>query len=236
VRMWRHEGALSVAAITERVRWQLDGWLTAAARDGRTAATAGIAVLRLIPDEVVPDRGRQLGFWGGRSDRDDRALRAVARLSAMVGRDGVQVAEWQGGRGPADQLVLVPADSVDLVARLDGRPVVPIKVPPWPGQLPTPLPAVVMAEPIPAEVVDARGDMVRVNGRQVVETEPMRIRVDGGVWREVAGWAGPWCLQERWWDHHGHRRRARFQILDDAGRAVVAVLEGGRWWIEAEYE
>lgn len=234
-RLWRHEGALSVAAITERVRWQLDGWLTAAARDQRAAATAGIVLLRLVPDEVVPDRGRQLGFWGGRSDDDDRALRAVARLSAMVGRDGVQVAEWRGGRGPAEQLVLVPADSVDLVARLDGRPVVPVQIPPWPGQLPTPSPAVVMNEPIPAEVLDADGRAVRVNGRQTVEAEPVRFRVEGGAWRQISAWAGPWCVQERWWDADNHRRRARFQLLDDAGRAVVAVLEGGRWWIEADY-
>lgn len=234
-RLWRHEGALSVAAITERVRWQLDGWLTAAARDQRAAATAGIALLRLVPDEVVPDSGRQLGFWGGRSDDDDRALRAVARLSAMVGRDGVQVAEWRGGRGPAEQLVLVPADSVDLVARLDGRPVVPVQIPPWPGQLPTPSPAVVMLEPIPAEVIDAHGATVRVNGRQMVEAEPARFRVEGGSWRQISAWAGPWCVQERWWDADNHRRRARFQLLDESGRAVVAVLEGGRWWIEADY-
>ena len=27
-RSWRHEGALTPAALTERVRWQLDGWIT----------------------------------------------------------------------------------------------------------------------------------------------------------------------------------------------------------------
>src|SRR5215218_5665102 len=46
------------AGMTERVRWQLDGWLT-----GRADRLPGaLTRLTLAPDEVVPDRGRQLGF------------------------------------------------------------------------------------------------------------------------------------------------------------------------------
>ena len=72
------------------------------------------ASLRLVPDEVVPDRGRQLGFWGGQTQADERALRAVARLSAQVGLEAVAVPEWRGGRGPGEQLVLVPAATAEL--------------------------------------------------------------------------------------------------------------------------
>src|SRR5581483_5311824 len=53
-------------ALAERVRWQLDGWLSDAKPHG---PTAGLTLLRLAPEEVLPDEGRQLGFWGG-----DRAL------------------------------------------------------------------------------------------------------------------------------------------------------------------
>src|SRR4051794_29068147 len=66
-RIWRHDGPLAAGAMAERVRWQLDGWITA----GTT--TAGLTLLRLAADEVAPDDGRQLGFWGGEAVADERA-------------------------------------------------------------------------------------------------------------------------------------------------------------------
>ncbi|MCB1018090.1 MAG: DNA polymerase Y family protein, partial [Acidimicrobiales bacterium] len=69
-RLWRHEGALSAAAIADRIRWQLDGWL-----NGNPAVrpTGGVSRLALVPDEVLPARGRQLGFWGGKAAAGERA-------------------------------------------------------------------------------------------------------------------------------------------------------------------
>src|SRR5205814_7142459 len=52
-RRWRHDGSLTPATLVTRVRWQLEGWL---------AATGGITLLCLAPDEVVPATGRQLGL------------------------------------------------------------------------------------------------------------------------------------------------------------------------------
>jgi protein ImuB len=37
--------------------------------------------------------------------------------------------------------------------------------------------------------------------------------VDGGPWAPVRAWAGPWCVDERWWDPIAHRRRARLQVV-----------------------
>jgi protein ImuB len=229
-RLWRHEGALSAAAIAQRVRWQLDGWM-----NGGDPPSGGISLVRLVPDEVVGDSGHQLGFWGGHSDADTRALRAIARVSAMVGRHAVNVVEWQGGRGPAEQLVLVPADTVDLAARTRGQPVVPATVSPWPGQMPTPSPATVHRQGVPAELIDQDQQLVTVSGRGVVSAEPCGIRVGDGSWRAVMAWAGPWCAEERWWDHRTHRRRARLQLVDDTGEALLLVMEGGQWRVEGVY-
>jgi protein ImuB len=63
-RTWRHDGLLSAAAIADRVRWQLDGWLTGKSRGAFSQPTAGIVDLRLIPDGVLADGGLQLGLWG----------------------------------------------------------------------------------------------------------------------------------------------------------------------------
>ena len=71
--------------MAERVRWQLDGWLT-----GRTAQLPGaLTRLTLVPDEVVPDRGRQLGFWGGETEAGQRAARALARIQGLLGPEAV---------------------------------------------------------------------------------------------------------------------------------------------------
>jgi protein ImuB len=236
-RLWRHEGALSAAAIAQRVRWQLEGWLGS----GRSVArcTGGVSRVELVPDEVVPDDGRQLGFWGGSSEAGERALRALARVQALVGADAVLVPEWQGGRSPAEQYRLVPLETIDPVSRPGPGPE------PWPGALPAPAPAVVWPRPLAADVTDADGRRVGVGGRGLISAPPVHCSVDGGPWCAVRAWAGPWCVEERWWDPIGHRRRARLQVVlaagdapghPSAGTAHLLTLEAGRWWLEATYD
>ncbi len=228
-RTWRAEGVLTPAAIAERARWQLDGWLRSPG-----APTAGIALLRLQPDQVVPHRGRQLGFWGGQTQADERAARGVARVAALCGPDAVRVPEWQGGRGP-DPITLVPADVTDPATRAE-RVRAPAAGGPWPGRLPAPAPAVVARTPVPATVVDAAGAPVTVSGRGVVSAAPARVSLDGSRWAAITAWAGPWLFDERWWDAAARRRRARFQVVTDECRALLLVVEDGRWWHEALYD
>ena len=142
-RHWRHEEALTPAALTDRVRWQLDGWLTSGAA---VRPTAGIVRITLIPVEVVAARGRQLGFWGGETLVDERILRAVARLQGTLGEGSVRVAELRGGRGPRERVVQVPVEAVDLTAdRPSARLEVWSPAARWPGRVPDPAPASVTA-------------------------------------------------------------------------------------------
>jgi protein ImuB len=232
-RVWRHEHGFTAAGIAERARWQLEGWAASP-----RPPTGGVTLLRLVPDEVLPDRGRQLGFWGGQTQADERALRAVARLSAQVGLEAVAVPAWRGGRGPGDQLVLVPAATADLgepEARAR-RVAPPPETGPWPGRLPAPSPATVLARALPVTLVDAAGAPVAVSGRGLVSGTPAAFEVDGGRRRAVAAWAGPWLAEERWWDPPERRRRARFQLLGEDGVAWLVRLEAGQWWAEATYD
>jgi protein ImuB len=231
-RLWRHEGALDPPAVADRVRWQLDGWL-----NGPLAArpTAGITRLRLVPDEVGPATGRQLGFWGGEGAAADRATRALARVQGLLGPDAVTVPEWRGGRGPIDQLELVPVHAVDLgVDRPATRPEA-VRAP-WPGRLPGLAPAVVPPEPMPAEVLDVEDRLVRVGGRGSASAAPHRVVLAGRPARTVIAWAGPWPAEERWWDPERRRRRARLQVVLDDGSAHLLAVEGGSWWLEASYD
>jgi protein ImuB len=231
-RVWRAEGALTAAAMAERLRWQLDGWLQGSARH---RPTAGISQLWLVPDEVVPAGGRQLGFWGSDAATSDRATRAVARVQGLLGVGSVTVPEWRGSRDPATQVALVDAASVDLtVERPDAHRA--RVVGPWPGRLPAPSPARVHAEPVLVELVDDHGVPLQVSGRGVLLAPPARLSVAGGPWTDVVAWAGPWPLEERWWDAARHRRRARLQVVTADGHARLLSLESGRWHLAATYD
>lgn len=225
-RSWRHEGGLGAAAVAERARWQLDGWLTGPVAD---RPSAGITRLVLDPEEVVPARGRQLGFWGGETRLDEGAARALTRVAALLGTEAVTVPEIVGGRGPADRVVTLPAASVDLTG--DRTLVRPDTQGPWPGRLPPPSPAIVHPDPEPVDLLDADGRPVGVNGRGMISAAPARLGR-----HPVVGWAGPWPLVEQWWDPDRSRRRARVQVVLEDGTAHLLTLEAGTWHLEATYD
>ena len=229
VRFWRHEGALSDAAVADRVRWQLDGWLNGSAA---TRPSGGITRLALVPDEPIAARGRQLGFWGGETETDQRAARVAARLQGQLGADAVLVPEREGGRHPAEQLRLVPAATVELSGRsLASAP----DAAPWPGALPAPSPTRVLADPIPIEVLDADGTTVTVTGRGLLSAPPAVLAARGRR-LEVDRWAGPWPVDERWWDPEAHSRQARLQVITADDRAHLVALANGRWSITAQWD
>jgi protein ImuB len=231
-RVWRAEGSLTAGAIADRLRWQLDGWLQGSARH---RPTAGISRLWLTPDEVVPAGGRQLGFWGSDAATIDRASRAVARVQGLLGVGSVSVPEWRGSRDPTTQVALIPAEAVDLTAERPGVGRERVEGP-WPGALPAPSPAWVHHDPVAAELVDADEEPVTVSARGTLSAPPMRVSVDGNLWQEVVAWAGPWPLEERWWDTARRRRRARLQLVTSDGQARLATLERGKWQVEATYD
>jgi protein ImuB len=353
-RVWRHDGMLTAAAIAERVRWQLDGWLTGARRGAPARPTAGLVRLRLIPDGVIVHLGLQPGLWGDAGAERERAHRALSRIQGLLGPDAVVTAVLGGGRSADDQVRLVPwgdervpdrpaADRADPVPgattvpvmavppdpapladlrlvpdagdhpdaghhpgddpefagerlrpelSLVGPPAKPAPVrsrapsaeaeravapeepgwggghddsvppahgrqledgpsarapggrrvsrspalPPWPGRLPKPAPALVPAQPLAAVVMDAAGTPVGVSARLELTGEPAVLLIENDQPVEIAGWAGPWPVDERWWAPVEARRRARFQIALADGRAFLLSLSGGHWAVEAIYD
>jgi protein ImuB len=224
-RLWRHDGPFTEGAVAERVRWQLDGWLTNRRKQGKGLG-GGLTVLRLAPDEVVPGGGRQLGFFGGDAEADDRAARGLARVQGLLGPEAVVTAVPAGGRHPVEDVTLVPW----------GEPREPQPALPWPGRVPGPPPALVHAIPEPADVLDTEGETVTVSGRGLVSAAPARLTIDGEQTVDVTAWAGPWPIEERWWDPHRARRVARMQIVANSGQAYSLICEAGLWSVEATYD
>ena len=220
-RRWRHDGLLSAAAVADRVRWQLDGGPPAPPEDGAAPAPpdggeqyqqGGIVALRLVPDQVVRATGQQLALWG-ETLVSDRVARAAMRVQAMLGHEAVLRPVLGGGRNVHDQVTPVPFGEKTEPRLPADRP--------WPGRVRGTAPGLVFPAAREAEVTDDAGRAVTVSGRCAVSAPPAR--------------AGPWPLSERWWDPSAARRRARFQLATEDGRAWLAVLQDGRWLVEGGY-
>ncbi|MCB0990784.1 MAG: DNA polymerase Y family protein [Acidimicrobiales bacterium] len=228
-RVWRHEGALSASDVADRMRWQLDGWLSS-----RHRPTSGIILLRLIPDEVVADVGRQLGFWGGQTLESQRAARALARVQGILGPDSVAVPEKRGGRGLAEAIGQVALPFVDITDP-DRSLEAPAASAPWPGRLPAPNPTLLGGKPI-AEVLDDLGHPVEVSGRGDLSGPPTVVVWSDGSRSAVDSWAGPWPIDERWWEPRSHRRAARFQFVLSDGSAHIVSLSQRSWVHDGTYD
>jgi protein ImuB len=224
-RVWRHDG-LSSAAVADRVRWQLDGWIATG------VPTSGVRLLRLSAREVAASGTRQLDLSGrtdGATSADGGKVdRAFARVQGLLGPDGLLTLQPAGGRDPGARWHW-----------LSWGEVTPPHAPPdqpWPGRIPSPGPAVLYPEPPAADVLDPAGDPVAVSGRYALSGTPTWLVTDGGERRPITGWAGPWPADERWWDPAHARRRARFQLVTGDGTAYLAAVEHGRWRLEGMYD
>jgi protein ImuB len=245
-RIWRHHRAFTPAAVAERVRWQLEGWLAQRAVCGCPAGercpggracpnpaggtSGGLSLVRLVPEEVAEDDGRQQGFWGGATAADERAARGLARLQGLLGPEAVVTAVLGGGRDPADQVRLVPWGD----PRQPARPGPPVG-PPQPGR---PQPGPPQPGPVGSEAGGFR------DGRR-----GMRAPAPAGTRRRTAG-RSPSPTEIPTWPGRVpppapallHRHPMVAEVVDGAGH-VVAVsgrglltatparlsLAGGRW-------
>ncbi|MDT7786899.1 MAG: protein ImuB [Pseudonocardiales bacterium] len=212
-RVWRAAEPLTPRGIADRVRWQLDGWLT------RERLTSGIRTLTLEPVEVVNGTALQLGLWG---HDDERAVRALLHVQGLLGPDGVLTPVLDGGRGPKEQVRLVPWGDERVPSQNPDHP--------WPGRL-TRAPATLADDP--AVLKDADGKEVGVTGRLELTAQPKSLAVKGRT-QEVTAWAGPWPVDERWWAPDPHRA-ARIQV-QTPDQAFLLIRRDQRWFLEGVYD
>ncbi|MEU6580883.1 DNA polymerase Y family protein [Nocardia sp. NPDC046763] len=249
-RIWRCAEPLTPDSTADRIRWQLDGWLTRRALDrGRTRVAApgspeahddrdtgpnaAITLLRLEPVEVVSAGALQLGLWGGVGEDEERARRALIRVQSLLGGDAVRMGVLSGGRGPGERITMVALGDEPVPATDPAQP--------WPGRLPEPAPALVLTHHPEVRLEAADGSPIWVTERGLFTADPAHLHWGSSSWR-LTGWAGPWPVDDRWWTHrfeHGFAARAQVQLdAEDATRLRALLLLGynGAWHVEGLYE
>lgn len=203
-RAWRCREPLTAEDTAQRVRWQLDGWLTrlrinraesvagadaqgARARgfgvqgadcadDGFSDDAAGIVAIELVPMETVPAGTIAEPLWGG-PDEGIRAARAAAgRAQALIGMQAVRQVVHRGGRGVGGRVVAVPYgdETPEAVAGLPTTQ--------WVGELPSPLPSVVGPLSVSAassEAVSAPSGAHPASKVQVLDDVNQQVYVTG---------------------------------------------------------
>ena len=220
-RSWLHPRSFTAADVVDRVRWQLQGSGTI-----DHGLSSGITRVRVVPESVDAIGNHEQGLWG--TGHDERIHHGLSRVQSMLGHGAVVTAAVGGGRTLLDRQSLMAWGDRTETAKPDALP--------WPGQLPTPTPGTVFEVPQPAMVIDSAGLAVDLDERGVLSGIPARFSTDGRTLRPVAAWAGPWTIDERWWDADTCRRASRFQVVDDAGAAWLLVLDSRVWWAEARYD
>jgi len=205
-RSWRTDdsalGAMSPARLTQRVRWQLEGWLTnstlraraqtkerqGSAATENSAATLelpGIEItgLTLTAQEVIPAATHQEALWGVRAGENTQALRAIERAVALIGPHRVQSVELEAGRSYKqrvrtahwDERAANTANTSDVGSGMSKSRQTgnrSIYPPESPGALPSPGPTILYDPALPIDVLDPRGQPVYFNNRLLMSNPP----------------------------------------------------------------
>lgn len=234
-RTWHCAQPLTPESTADRIRWQLEGWLTGGRRGrAQDRPDSPIERLRLEPVEVVEAGALHHQISDGRADDPDteeRARRSLVRIQGLLGGDAVRIPVLSGGRGPAERITMVALGDEPTPQRDPSAP--------WPGSLPQPTPAVLVETAIC--VLDASGGPVTVTERGAFSAEPVTVRLPESAGRGrpacwgLSWWAGPWPADlDR--SAAGGGLVARAQVLLDDSRALLLCYRGGEWIVEGVYE
>ena len=201
-RTWRNADPFSDKTLADRVRWQLRAWI-----DGVSAGVrGGLVSLRLEPADLSGS-GRQMALEEDAGSFEEMQ-RAFMEVQALAGADNLLVSSPQGGRDSWQRV---------MWTRWGDEKGSPIHDPhaPWPGQIPSPSPALVPPAPVPLEVSWVAG-----------MPEHVRLR---SRWVPVLSWAGPWRSVGKWWA--GESSADRYQIVTSAGAYLCEIREGKTYLI-----
>lgn len=223
-REWAHPHRFTASDAVGRIRWQAASISRETERGG-----AGIARVRITPTHTDRASAHEPGLWN--TEPDERVHHHLTRAQTRLGHEAVGTMQLTGGRLLAERQRLVPWGT----ARVRPRESMASAAGPWPGSLSGAIPSRVFPTPLPAELLDAAGQTVRLDDEDLLVTHPAQLRVARTEFTApVTDWSHPWPLRERWWQGAPERIRLQLQLAN--GDAWLLYHEADRWFAEARYD
>lgn len=250
-RTWRTDdsalGAMSPEHITQRVRWQLEGWLTtttltnALAKAGPQTtpthpARTTITRLQLVAQHVTGASSHQEALWGRSKGQDARAQGAVERVQDLLGPQAVLALRPRGGHTYQERIGQHWWDTDQTHTAADTAAG-------WPGKLPSPAPATLLTPAWDLNVVDHHLVPITFNNRLGMSGTPHAIHKTDPNWKTIqpppydpiSNWAGPWPIRTGWWTPT--RQHCMYlQLIPETGPALLVVFRAGKWQCEGIYD
>lgn len=233
-KVWRTTTALTEHATAERVRWQLDGWLS-------SGGAGAIVELSLIPLETQTPTTTGSIIEADTAVAEETTATVVSRLQSMLGFDAVQQPHAVGGRGVAERVRFLPYGQAAENIREPGRHNAE-----WIGAIPSPLPTRLgggLDHPASrVRLVDKHGNPVFVTAEALLSADPVGMSW-GKKKFQVLGWSVPWPVDTGWWESEisdESQRLARMQLVGKSAgeqhpKAWLLVWQHRAWCIEAMY-
>lgn len=223
-RTWRCEEPLSASAIADRMRWQIDGWLTA--RKNQQATNNGaLATVWINPVETHYAGEQQPDLWSGDTQRDIKLKKCVSRVQGLLGGEDVLHPVASGGWDADSRIMWLPYGEKPTpeIIRLARAP--------WNGKILAPLPAHHHHQKI--ELYDAHHEHITVSGRGTLSAPPHHMSIDKNM-HQIVNWAGPWAINDMWWDKNPERY-ALLQVAVQGKKLFLLNCQNGTWYLEGEY-
>lgn len=242
-RTWKHPRFFSAEDIIDRLRWQLT----------EVHGLLGSAVAQIIaePEQTADLSDHRQGLWG--NGPEEQLHHGLARIQGMLGHTSVLTARLRGGRLLARRQSLVPWGDAPKASAAELKQE---RSRPWPGALSGPAPATLFSTPLAAQLLSVTGQSITVDERLTVSQPPAFFippadpqnrspqsqsmsapvpKPPRPAPRAVLAWAGPWPIEERWWNSSGVRCY-RFQITEETGEAWSLLCTETGWLAEARYD
>ncbi len=249
-RSWRVETTALEQVIASRVLLQCQEWLLQKGLEEVSyvdehilvdSFPRGITRIVVTATHVVPSHRRQVSLFGTDPASDENALRCIDRVKAIIGEQSVVELFLQGGRMPQETVkfqeyckTLDDFISKDLFNHLDDSDFACTYH--WPGAIVGKTPMCNFEQPIKARLLDKNNQPIKVHATGILESELVYIEsaaISPGR-QEVKDFAGPWPLEDNWWDEKKRRRICRFQVLCSSG-AYLIVTKGSESHLVAQY-
>jgi protein ImuB len=242
-RIWAEPRGFGAAAIAQRLLVQSEGWLEQADHSADPdAPSSGVVRVQFTPLECREVMVTQPLLWGGHQENTERVARAVSMTMASDPAIQISVPRWEGGRDVATVYSLMPVSLIDLTDAVAAQQRVSSGegvARDWSGSVLRPSPASVPVRPPTIYVTDAQHNNIVVTGRHELSASPAVVHV-GAQQYEVVQTAGPWPVEERWWDPLRRRRHVRMQLLVQHPRGGTTVflvaLENHAWSLVGRYD